>query len=110
MKQNQKSDKFNLVNILKLLKLEATTVHGRCNLAFVIIVTGFCLLYTAGDTISYTISSISDTVKTIALKEDIHHPYESTSLIHVLIPILAIIILCLLYLYIHEKRKVIPKK
>lgn len=91
--------------ILSLLKLETTTKHGRTNLAGVLIVAIFCLLYTAGDTAGHIISSISDVIKSIVLQQDIYHEYESASVVEAVIPILITFILCLLFLAWHEHNK-----
>ncbi len=91
--------------MLGLLKLETTTKYGRINLAGVLITATFCLLYTAGDVAGHLISSISDTVKTLVLKRDIYHEYESTSVIEAVIPILIVFVLCLIFLAWHDYKK-----
>lgn len=91
--------------MLGLLKLETTTKHGRINLAGVMITATFCLLYTAGDAASHLVSSVSDIIKTIVLKEDIYHKYESISVIEAVIPIIIVFTLCLLFLAWHENKK-----
>ena len=91
--------------ILGLLKLETTTKHGRINLAGVMITAAFCLLYTAGDAAGHIISSISDVIKSIVLKEDIYHEYANISVIEAVVPILIAFILCLIFLAWHEGRK-----
>lgn len=104
---NKRQDKDGniLHRILKLLKLETTTKHGRVNLAFVLIVTFFCIIYTANDTIEHFISSVEDVAKTIVLKENISQSYHGIDLIKAVIPIILIILLCMLYIFIHEKTK-----
>lgn len=91
--------------ILSLLKLETTSKHGRVNLAGVIVITIFCLIYTAGDGIGFFLSSVSDVIKSIVLKQDVFHQYESTSVVEAVIPILIAFLLCLLFLAWHESKK-----
>lgn len=93
------------VKLLKLLKLETTTPSGRVNLAGVLILAGFCVLYTASDSIQFLISSVEDTVKSIALNKDVHNPYENSSVVEAVVPVLIGFALCLFYLYIDEKKK-----
>lgn len=102
-----KSDDQNrwYYKMLGLLKLETTTKYGRVNLAGVLITAIFCLLYTAGDAVGYLISSISDTIKTIVLKRDIYHEYESISVIEAVIPIVIVFVLCLIFLAWHDYKK-----
>jgi hypothetical protein len=47
MKNNNKNNWY--IKLFSLLKLETATRHGRVNLAGVIVVVGFCLLYSASD-------------------------------------------------------------
>lgn len=91
--------------ILGLLKLETTTRHGRVNLAGVIIVAGFCLLYSASDLLRHLISSTENVIKSIALNKDIHYEYKSASVIEAVIPIVIVFVLCLIFLGWHEYRK-----
>jgi len=87
------------------LKLEATTGHGRFNLAGVGGLAAFIGLYSASDWIMYLISSIEDTIKTIVLKTDIHHPNNGPSFLSAVTPVLLGFGFCLLFLYFQEKRK-----
>lgn len=103
MKNNDQNKWY--YKILALLKLETTTKHGRINLAGVIIVALFCLLYTAGDVAGHLISSVSDVVKSIVLRQDIYHEYESAGVVEAVIPILITFTLCLVFLAWHEHRK-----
>lgn len=93
------------IKFLSLLKLEAVSSHGRVNLAGVMIITIFCLIYSASDSLRHLISSVEDVVKTIALREDIYHEYESASVIEAVIPIIIAFTLCLIFLGWHEHRK-----
>ncbi len=106
MSTRKKNDKNAwYLKLFGLLKLEFTTQSGRINLGGTVVLMVFCIIYTAQDTISYAISAITDTVKSIALKADIYHPYEADSVFKAAIPVLIGFILCLLYLYLDEKRK-----
>lgn len=91
--------------LFSLLKLEGTSTHGRVNLAGVFIVTVFCLLYSASDALRHAISSTENVIKTIVLKEEIYHKYESTGVVEVVIPIIIVFVLCLLFLMWHEHKK-----
>lgn len=91
--------------ILSLLKLETTTKHGRINLAGVIIITIFCLLYTAGDGLGYIVSQVSNVLKTWILQRDVNHKYESMEVTEAVIPIVVVFVLCLFFLMWHENRK-----
>lgn len=93
------------IKLFNLLKLETTTVSGRINLAGTFIVMVFCLLYVAGDGFQYLISSAADTIKSIALNTDIHHPYESNSVVIAAVPVLIVFTFCLIFLCIDDKRK-----
>ncbi|MCH5271570.1 MAG: hypothetical protein J1E83_12610 [Lachnospiraceae bacterium] len=93
------------IKILRLLKLELVTPGGRVNLAGLFILLLFCLLYTAKNTVNYFISSLSDVVKSIALKSDIYHPYESDSVFKVIVPVSILFVICLGYVYVDEKLK-----
>lgn len=106
MSAQRKNDKNAwYIKLLKLLKLEVTTGSGRINLAGIFVILIFCVIYTAGDTVSYAISAISDTVKSVAIKADIYHPYEADSVFTAAGPVLIGLGLCLLFLYLDEKRK-----
>lgn len=93
--------------ILALLKLETTSTSGRINLAGVFIVAIFSLAYTASDTINFLISSTADVVKTITLKEDVYHAYESVGVVKAVLPTVIALVLCLLFLMWNEKKKII---
>ena len=105
MAKNKEPKENILYKILKSLKLEATTTFGRINLAAVIVLIFFCLLYTASDGVAFLVSSINDTVKTIALKQDVYHPYESDNLLKVVVPIVILIMTCLLLVYKYDSKK-----
>lgn len=90
---------------LSLLKLETTTKHGRVNLGGVIIVTVFCLAYSASDTLRHFISALEGVFQTLILKEVIHYEYESVGLEEIVLPIIFVFVFCLLFLAWHEKRK-----
>lgn len=91
--------------VLNILKLETTTKAGRINLAGVFMIAVFCLAYTASDTVNLLISSVSDVVKTITLKEDIHHTYESVGVVKAAMPTVIAFVVCVIYLAWHEKKK-----
>ena len=91
-------------SLFRLLRLETTTPSGRINLTGVVVLVVFCLLYTAQDTLNHLISSISDTIKSVTLGTDIYHPYESTDVIKIFLPILTSFGICLLFLYINDKK------
>lgn len=91
--------------ILRLLKLETTSKHGRVNLAGTIIIAMFCLIYTAGDGVLYLVSIASDTIKTYILKRDIYHEYESINVTAAVMPVIIAFILCLVFLAWHEEKK-----
>lgn len=99
-----KKEKAWYEKLFRLLKLETTTPSGRINLAGVVVLVVFCLLYTAQDTINYLISSVSDTIKSVTLHEDIYHPYESTDVLKIFCPILICFSICLIFLYINDKK------
>lgn len=101
----QKNNNRWYIKLLSLLKLETTTRHGRTNLAGVIIVMMFCLIYTASDVIRHAISSTENVIKSVALNQDIHHEYESANVNVVVIPILIAFVFCLLFLTWHEHKK-----
>ena len=103
MKNNNKNNWY--IKLFSLLKLETATRHGRVNLAGVIVVAGFCLLYSASDMLRHLISSTEDVIKTIALRKDIYHEYESASVSEVVIPIVVVFVFCLIFLGWHEHRK-----
>ena len=88
-----------------ILQLETTTPHGRINLAGVVIIAAFCLLYTASDWLSHLISATEGVIKTIALKEEIHYEYESVGLVQAVAPIVIVFVLCLVFIAWHEKKK-----
>lgn len=91
--------------IAKLLRLETTTPHGRVNLGGIVLLILCILLYSASDTIKHFISATEDTIKTIALRQDIHHPYETSNVLFAVLPVLIGFGFCLLYLYFHENKK-----
>lgn len=91
--------------LLALLKLETTSSHGRINLGGVLIITMFCLVYSASDVVRHIISATEDVIKSIALETDIYHEYESPSVIGAVLPIVFAFVLCLAFLIWHEKRK-----
>lgn len=93
------------IKLFSLLKLETVTKHGRVNLAGVIVVTGFCLLYSASDMLRHFISSTEDVIKTVALKTDIYHEYKSASVVEVVLPIVVVFVFCMIFLGWHEHRK-----
>lgn len=93
------------VKVIKTLKLETTTPSGRINLAGVIVLAVFCLLYTTQDAFRHIVSSVEDTIKSVALKQDIHHPYQSTDVLGIVIPILVGLIICLIYLYVDDNKR-----
>lgn len=101
----EKKDNRWYIKLLTLLKLETTSRHGRVNLAGVIIVTMFCLIYSASDVVRHVISAVEDVVKSIALDKDIYHKYESVSVIDAVVPIIIVIVLCLIFLSWHEHMK-----
>lgn len=105
MAKNKEPKENILYKILKALKLEGTTTFGRINLASVVVLIFFCLWYTASDGLAFLISSISDTVKTVFLKQDIYHPYESDNLLKVIVPVAILIISCLLLVYKYDSKK-----
>ena len=105
MSRNVKKKESWYTELIKALRLETTTPSGRVNLAGVALVALFCLIYTASDGIQYAISAITDMVKTIALKQDIYHPYEGVSVFKATIPIIIAFSLCLLFLIIDSKLK-----
>ena len=102
---NKKSQNEWYVNLLKILKLETSTPSGRINLAGIILLVIFCLAYTARDVILYLIFATSDTIKSINLGQDINHPYQGTSLIKAVSPILIGFGLCLLFLWFNNKKQ-----
>lgn len=104
MEQGNSGEKW-YYELFKLLKLEKETIHGKVNALGVVVVALFCGLYTASDTFMFLISSVADTVKTIALGEDVYHPAESVNVLKAVIPIISVLVLCLLYLHIQEKTK-----
>ena len=61
MKSNDKEHWY--YNILKLLKLELTTPHGRINLAGIVLLAACVLLYSASDLVKHFISAAADTAK-----------------------------------------------
>ena len=93
------------IKLLSLFKLETTTMHGRTNLAGVVILAIFCLLYVASDAIRHLISAVEDVAKSYVLQSDIYHEYKSASVVEAVIPIVIAFALCLLFLAWHEYRK-----
>ncbi len=104
MKNNKPQDKW-YVSLLKILKLETATPSGKINLAGVILLTVFCLLYTTHDAFMYFVSATSDTIKSISLKQDISHPYKTISVFQAALPIFICFIICLLFLWFDNKRR-----
>ena len=94
-----------LKTLAKLVKLETMTTAGRVNLGAIILLVIFILAYTANDFLSYTVSAVRDAVKTWILKTNISEPYQSDSILKIIIPLIALIVFCLLFLYINEKQK-----
>lgn len=103
MKQNEQ-DKW-YYKIAGLLKLETITPHGRFNLGGVGLLVICILIYSAGDTVKHFISAAEDTIKTYALGEDVYHPYETSDVVSAVLPVLIGLGFCLLYLYVHERKK-----
>ena len=91
--------------IIRLLKLELTTPHGRVNLAGIGLLVACILLYSASDLIKHLISAVEDTVETFALGIDVYHPYETSSVFKSVIPVLSGLGLCLLFLHFQEQKK-----
>ncbi len=91
--------------LAKLVKLETMTTAGRVNLGAIILLVIFILAYTANDFLSYTVSAVRDAVKTWILKTNISEPYQSDSILKIIIPLIVLIFFCLLFLYINEKQK-----
>lgn len=104
MKKNNSQTEW-YVKLIRTLKLETTTPSGRINLAGIIILAFFCLLYTAHDVIMYLISATSDTIKSVNLGKDINHPYQGISVLKAVVPILIGFTLCLLFLWINDKKQ-----
>lgn len=94
-----------LKTLAKLVKLETMTTAGRVNLGAIILLVIFILAYTANDFLSYTVSAVRDAVKTWILKTNISEPYQSDSILKIIIPLIVLIVFCLLFLYINEKQK-----
>lgn len=89
----------------KLIKLETMTIAGRVNLSSVVALIAFIIAYTKNDMLCYLISAVRDAVKTIALKQDISAPYQTVNVFKLIIPVLLLMIFCLLYLYVDERKK-----
>lgn len=89
----------------QLLKIETMTMAGRVNLGAIILLVIFILAYTANDFLSYAVSAVRDAVKTWILKTNIYEPYQSESILKIIIPIILLIVFCLLFLYINERQK-----
>ncbi len=104
-RKEKKNDNAWYLKLLNLLKLETATGSGRINLAGMILLLAFSLIYSANDAIRHLISSVEDTIKSVALQADIYHPYESNSIFEALIPFLIGFAICLIFLYLNEKRK-----
>ena len=102
-KKNDKNSFY--IKLLSVLKLETVSMQGRINLIGVVIIAAFCLIYSASDTIRHLISATEDVIKSIALKQDIYHEYESVSVLKATLPIMIAMGLCLLFFVWHEKRK-----
>ncbi len=105
MKKGNNDKNSWYIKLLSLFKLETTTMHGRINLAGVVVLAMFCLLYAASDVIRHVISAAEDVAKSYALQQDIYHEYESASVVQAAIPIVIAFALCLLFLAWHEHRK-----
>lgn len=93
------------VTILKLLKLELASPSGRINLGGMVLLLAFCVLYTAQDAVRHFISATEDIIKSVVLKADIYHPYETDSVFEAVIPFLIGMGLCLLFLYFDMNKK-----
>ena len=89
----------------KLIKLETMTMAGRVNLSFIVVLILFIALYTTNDMLCYLISAVRDTIKTIALQQDISDPYQTISVSKIVIPILILIIMCMFYLHLNDNKK-----
>lgn len=85
--------------------METESLHGKINLAGVITIAIFSIIYTANDMICHLISSTADVIKTFVLKEDIYHAYESVSVLKAVLPTVGVLVFCLLFLAWHEKKK-----
>lgn len=94
-----------VVRLLGLFKLETTTPSGRINLAGVVILAVFCILYTGNDAIQYCVATLGDTIKSIALKENVHTPYSGVSVLEAVLPVFVGFIICLVYLGVDERKK-----
>lgn len=105
MNKKKKGDKKFYYKFFKLLKLEATTKYGRVNLAGVAIIALFCIIYTATDIIKNVILIIGNTIKSVALKQDLPVSEEGVSVLEAVIPIFIAFILCLCLLYKYDKVK-----
>ena len=93
------------IKLLSLFKLETVTMHGRINLAGVVVLAMFCLLYAASDVVRQAISAAEDVAKSYALQQDIYHEYKRASVVEAVIPIVIAFVLCLLFLAWHEHKK-----
>lgn len=110
MKENNKETNESWIikiytNILKLLKLETLTRHGRINLAGTFIVALVSILYGVSDWIKMAIMGTEDAFKTWVLKEDIYHPYESASIVEVILPTVLTFVICLGFIWMNENKK-----
>lgn len=94
-----------ITTFLKLIKLETMTLSGRVNLTSLVVLICFIIVYTANDTVCYLISAVRDAVKTIALKENVSDPYQTTNIFKLVIPLVILIVLCMCFLYIDDKKK-----
>lgn len=103
---SSKKDKNGWIRgIVELAKKEVKTDFGRVNLAFLALLIIFCVVYATRGPIVEIGLLISNTIKSCVLKQDIHHTYEEVGIEGVLYPILALMVLCLGYIGIHESRK-----
>lgn len=90
---------------VELIKLETRSVAGRVNLGAIGMLIFFILLYTTNDLLCYTVSAVRDAIKTWILKTNISDPYQTVSILKLIIPIVLLVIFCLLFLYINENAK-----
>lgn len=94
-----------LHELISLIKLETMTVAGRVNLSSLGLLVLFIVAYTTNDMLCYLISAARDAIKTFALKENISDPYETITVFKVMIPIIALAVFCLFFLYYDDKKK-----
>lgn len=105
MTQNKRDKEKLYVIFFKLLKLETTTSFGRVNLAGIIVMMTFSILYTASDVVQSIIAKICSVIKSAYLKENIVDSYETVNVFEAVIPIFLAFSLCMLLLFFYDKRK-----